>query len=71
MVAWLVRFFTYCFGIGRVPRDWCRAGIVPLYVGKGDRCECSNSRGISVLSAVGKQYERVLISRILNQTDGV
>ena len=27
--------------------DWRGACIVPLYIGKGDKCECSNSRGIS------------------------
>ena len=47
------------------------AGIVPLYKGKGDRCECSNSRGLSILSAVGKLYGRVIIGRIMNRTDGV
>ena len=51
--------------------DWCRACIVPLYKGNGDRCECSNSRGISLLSAVGKLYGRVFVGRIVNRTDGV
>ena len=36
------------------------ACIVPLYKGKGDKCECSNSRGVSLLSEVGKLYGRVL-----------
>ena len=43
--------------------DWRGACIVPLYKGKGDKCECSNSRGISLLSVVGKLYGRVLIER--------
>ena len=30
--------------------------IVPLYKGKGDMRECSNSRGISLLSVVGKLF---------------
>ena len=30
--------------------------IMPLYKGKGDKCECSNSRGISLLSVVGKLF---------------
>ena len=39
--------------------DWCGACIVPLYKGKGDKCECSNSRGTSLLSVVGKLFARV------------
>ena len=33
--------------------DWRGACIVHLYKGKGDKYECSNSRGISLLSVVG------------------
>ena len=29
----------------------------------GDTCDCSNSRGISLLSVVGKLYRRVLFTR--------
>ena len=65
----LVRLFNCCFETGRVPRDWCWACIVPLCKGKGNRCECSNSRGISLLSAVGKLYVRVLIGRFRSRTD--
>ena len=38
---------------------------MPLYKGKGDKCECSNSRGISLLSVVGKLFGRVLIKRVM------
>ena len=34
---------------------------MPLYKGKGDKCECSNSRGINLLSVVGKLFGNVLI----------
>ena len=37
---------------------------MPLYKGKGDKCECSNSRGITLLSVVGKLFGRVLIKRV-------
>ena len=43
--------------MGVVPMDWRGACIVPLYKGKGDKYECSNSRGISLLSVVGKLVE--------------
>ena len=40
-----------------------------LYKEKGDKCECSNSRGISLLSEVGKLFGRVLIKRIRAGTE--
>ena len=39
-----------------VLEDWRSAVIVPLYKGKGERTECKNYRGISLLSMVGKIY---------------
>ena len=42
---------------------------MPLYKGKGDKCECSNSRDISLLSVVGKLFGRVLIKRVNAGTD--
>jgi hypothetical protein len=45
--------------------------IVPLYKGKGDKYVCSNFRGISLLSVVGKVYGRVLIERIRRETESV
>ena len=52
------------FDMGVVPMDWRGACIVPLYKGKGDKYECSDSRGISLLSAVGKLFGRVLIEKV-------
>ena len=49
--------------------DWRGACMVPLYKGKGDKCECSNSGGISLLSVVGKLFGRVLIKRVRAGTE--
>ena len=54
-----------------VPVDWVISCMVPLYKGKGDMYECSNFRGISLLSVVGKVYGRVLINRIRDKTENV
>ena len=51
------------------PMDWRGACILPLYKGKSDKCECSNSRGISLLSVVGKLCGRVLIKRVRAGTE--
>ena len=54
VLEWLVRLLNLSFDMGVVPMDWRGACIVPLYKRKGDKCECSNSRGICLLSVVGK-----------------
>ena len=50
VLEWLVRLLIVSFEMGVVPMDWRGACIVRLYKGKGDKCECRNSRGISLLS---------------------
>ena len=52
VLEWLVRLLNLSFDMRVVPMDWRGACIVPLYKGKGDKYECRNSRGISLLSAV-------------------
>lgn len=47
----------------RVPKDWKSGIIVPLYK-KGDRRECSNYRGITLLSTPGKIWTRIWYTRI-------
>ena len=71
VIAWLVRLLNVCFERGEVPENWRGACVVPLYKGKGDRLVCSNSRGISLLSVVGKLYGRILIGRIRDCTERV
>ena len=64
VLEWLVRLLNLSFDVGVVPMDWSAACRVPLYKGQGDKCECSNSRGISLLSVVSKLFGRVLIKRV-------
>ena len=54
---------------GGGPNDWRKALIIPIYK-KGSRLECSNYRGISLLSVIGKMYARVLNDRIKLMTEG-
>ena len=69
MLEWLDRLLNLSFDMGVVPMDWRAACIVSLYKWKGDKCECGNSRGISLLSAVGRLYGRVLIKRVRAGTE--
>ena len=53
-----------CWEEGAVPQDMRDAKIVTLYKNKGERSDCNNYRGISLLSIVGKVYARVLLARL-------
>ena len=71
VLEWLVRVFNICFMLPVVPVDWIIACMVPLCKGKGDVLECSNFRGISLLSVVGKVFGRILINRIRDKTENI
>ena len=53
-----------CWTEGEVPQDMRDTKIVTLYKNKGERSDCNNYRGISLLSIVGKVYARVLLVRL-------
>ena len=47
-----------------VPRNWRDAILVSLYK-KGSKLDCSNFRGISLLSIVGKLFSRIILNRLV------
>ncbi|XP_047485900.1 uncharacterized protein LOC125036983 [Penaeus chinensis] len=53
-----------CWEEGAFPQDMRDAKIVTLYKNKGERSDCNNYRGISLLIIVGKVYTRVLLARL-------
>ena len=46
------------------PQDMRDANIITLYKNKGDRSDCNNYRGISLLSITGKLFARVVLKRL-------
>ena len=50
---------------GIFPSEWKLAHVMPLYK-KGDKSDVSNYRPISVISCVGKLFERVVFKHISN-----
>ncbi|XP_063585836.1 uncharacterized protein LOC134763209 [Penaeus indicus] len=53
-----------CWEEGAVPKDMRDTMIVTLYKNKGERSDCNNYRGISLLSIVGKAFARVALNRL-------
>ena len=47
------RLFNMVWRVGRVPRDWKNAVIVPIHK-TGNRMECTNYRGISLIVLLGR-----------------
>ena len=59
VLEWPIRLLNvHSFDMGVAPMDWHGACIVPIYKDKGDKYECSNSRGTSLLTIVDKLYGR-------------
>lgn len=58
-------FFNRCLREGRFPKSWKVANVIPLYK-KGDKEQCNNYRPISLLSCVGKLFERCVYKHVYN-----
>ena len=57
-------FLLQCWEEGTVPQDMHDANIITLYKNKGDRSDCHNYRGISLLSVIGKAFARIVLNRL-------
>ena len=65
----LHQLITNAWKVGSVPQTWKDASIVTIYK-KGDRTDCGNYRGISLLSIAGKIFARILLNRLSIHTKG-
>ena len=50
-----------------IPQQWQHGIITTLYKGKGTKGKCSNQRGITLSSNIGKTMERLIDNRIRQQ----
>ena len=63
--AKLHELFTCCWEHNKLPQDLRDAVIITLYKNKGEKSDCSNYRGITLLSIAGKILARVLLNRLM------
>ena len=69
VLEWLVRLLNLSFDMGVVPMDWRGVCVYStLYKEKGNKCECGNSRCISLLRVIDKLCGGVLIKRVRGGT---
>ena len=61
----LHNFIRDCWSAKCLPQQWKNANIILVHKQKGDRAECGNSRGISLLSASGKVLAKFMLTHLL------
>lgn len=64
LLEMIAQLFNKCMLAGeKLPEDWNQSYISSIYK-KGDKKLCTNYRGISVTSSMGRLYGRILKHRI-------
>ena len=55
---------NYILNTADIPPQWREGNLKRLYKGKGTKGKCSNERGITLASNVGKVFERLINNRM-------
>ncbi|KAK3565490.1 hypothetical protein QTP86_010873 [Hemibagrus guttatus] len=63
-VEFLANLFNRVLESERMPEEWRRSVLVPIFKNKGDVQSCSNYRGIKLMSHTMKVWERVVEARL-------
>ncbi|KAK3534154.1 hypothetical protein QTP86_002311 [Hemibagrus guttatus] len=63
-VEFLASLFNRVLESVRMPEEWRRSVLVPIFKNKGDVQSCSNYRGIKLMSHTMKLWERVVEARL-------
>ncbi|KAK3555042.1 hypothetical protein QTP86_006366, partial [Hemibagrus guttatus] len=63
-VEFLTSLFNRVLESERMPEEWRRSVLVPIFKNKGDVQSCSNYRGIKLMSHAMKLWERVVEARL-------
>jgi hypothetical protein len=66
-IVWLTKLFNHIFRSNRMPEEW-RSTLVPIFKNKGDIQNCTNYRGIKLMSHTMKLWERVIEHRLRGMT---
>ena len=60
----ILQVFNHIYRTTNIPHQWKTGTIIRLYKGKGVKGKCSNERGITLSSNMGKLFERIINNRI-------
>ena len=60
----ILKAFNQVYKNETIPKEWQEGHIIRLYKGKGVKGKCSNERGLTLSSNLGKLYERIINNKI-------
>ena len=67
-IVWLTKLLNLIFRANKMPEEWRRSILVPIFKNKGDVQSCTNYRGIKLMSHTMKLWERVIEHRLRRMT---
>ena len=67
-INWLTKLFNEILRSKKMPDEWRKSTLVPIYKNKGDIQSCGNYRGIKLMSHTMKLWERVIERRLRKET---
>ena len=68
-IKFLTRLFNRLLMGERMPEEWRRSVLFPIYKNKGDAQFCENYRGIKLMSHTMKVWERILEARLRDRVE--
>ena len=63
-IEWLTKLMNKLLKGEKMPDEWRKSVLIPIYKGKGDSKECGNYRGIKLMSHTMKLWERIMEARL-------
>jgi hypothetical protein len=68
-IVWLTKLFNLIFRSNKMPDEWRRSILVPIFKNKGDVQSCTNYRGTKLMSHTMKLWERIIKHRLRGVTN--
>jgi hypothetical protein len=68
-IFWLTKLFKLIFRSNKMPDEWRRSILVPIFKNNGDVQSCTNYRGIKLMSHTMKLWERIIERRLRGVTN--
>ena len=67
-ISWLTKLFNVILRSKKMPDEWRKSTLIPVYKNKGDVQNCANYRGIKLMSHTMKLWEKVIERRLRLET---